>query len=167
MHDDRDNNYTSRITESTSFLSHSDVNESSSPRSRDYDHEHEHDNAVEWVASWCPFVDLHDPTTQRILSFSVGLLHGIAGPGGVLGVIPAVEMQRWTSSVLYLGSFILASTLSMGMFAALYGELTRRIGATAEIIELSLSIFSSAMSMLVGIVWLTLSLLGKLDRLFH
>jgi hypothetical protein len=129
-------------------------------------HDH-HDADVEWAASCCPFVDLHDPYTQRILSFCVGLLHGIAGPGGVLGVIPAVEMQKWTSSVLYLGSFILASTLSMGTFAALYGEVTRRIGATAEMMELALSIFSSAMSILVGITWFSLSMLGKLETLFH
>ena len=32
--------------------------------------------------SWCPLVDMHDPSTQKIVSFSIGLLHGVAGPGG-------------------------------------------------------------------------------------
>jgi hypothetical protein len=114
-----------------------------------------------------PHIDMHDPTTQQIISFSIGLLHGVAGPGGILGVLPAVEMQNWRYSCVYLGSFILSSTISMGSFAALYGELTRRLGATAESVELGLSVFSAAMSIIVGTTWLVLSILGKLDSLFH
>lgn len=129
------------------------------------DYDHHHDFHVE-ECQWCPFINMQDPTTQRILSFSIGLLHGVAGPGGILGVLPAVEMQRWSSSFLYLGSFILASTLSMGSFAALYGEATRRLGTTAESMEFGLSIFSSGMSILVGVIWFVFSLLGKLDDIF-
>jgi hypothetical protein len=55
----------------------------------------------------------------------------------------------------------------MGTFASLYGELTKRIGATTETIELGLNIFSSAMSVIVGSIWFILSILGKLDDLFH
>lgn len=127
---------------------------------------HEHRITVETFA-WCPLLDMHDPLTQRVVSFSIGLLHGVAGPGGILGVLPAVEMVNWRSSFIYLGFFIFASTLSMGTFAALYGELTKRLGATAEYVELGLSIFSSSLSIIVGTVWLVLSLLGKLDEIFH
>jgi predicted membrane protein len=130
------------------------------------DHDHHHDVYVE-ECPWCPFIDMHDPYTQRIISFCIGLLHGVAGPGGILGVLPAVEMQRWSSSVLYLGSFIVTSTLSMGVFAALYGEITRRLGTTTESMELYLSIFSSAMSIIVGCIWFVLSVLGKLDEFFE
>mmetsp|Transcript_26881 Transcript_26881/g.45333 ORF Transcript_26881/g.45333 Transcript_26881/m.45333 type:complete len:326 (-) Transcript_26881:26-1003(-) len=129
-------------------------------------HHHSHKELLD-VCPLIPFIDMHDPTTQRIVSFSIGLLHGVAGPGGILGVLPAVEMQNWRYSCLYLGSFILTSTLSMGTFAALYGEVTKRIGATAESMELALSVFSSAMSIVVGTVWLVLSLVGKLDTFFH
>lgn len=128
---------------------------------------HFHHDAYVEECPWCPFINMHDPYTQRILSFSIGLLHGVAGPGGILGVLPAVEMQRWTSSVLYLGSFIFASTLSMGTFAALYGEATKRIGATTETAELGLSIFSAGISILVGVIWFVLSILGKLGELFE
>ena len=135
-----------------------------------HNHNHHHHHDIISLTEACPFlpyIDMHDPTTQRIISFSIGLLHGVAGPGGILGVLPAVEMQNWRLSFLYLGSFILSSTLSMGMFAALYGELTRRLGATAESVELGLSVFSAAMSIIVGTIWLVLSILGKLDGLFH
>jgi len=115
----------------------------------------------------CSFLDMNDQNTQRILSFAIGLLHGVAGPGGILGVLPAVEMQNWKSSTLYLGSFIFASTLSMGTFAALYGELTKRVGATAETVDFGLRVLSAALSIVVGTIWFVLSLLGKLEDFFH
>ena len=64
-----------------------------------------------------PFLDMKNPVHQKVISIAMGLLHGVAGPGGILGVLPAVEMQHWQSSLLYLGSFMVASTLSMGLFA--------------------------------------------------
>lgn len=137
------------------------------------DHHHHHHHSGQHVeyaveeCSYCPFINMQDPSTQRILSFAIGLLHGVAGPGGILGVLPAVEMQKWTSSVLYLGSFIIASTLSMGTFAAMYGEGTRRLGATTEMMELGLSVFSSGMSIVVGVIWFVFSVLGKLDEFFE
>lgn len=139
---------------------------STNKHSHYHDHDHDHVSLSE-ACPLLPFVDMHDPTTQRVISFSIGLLHGVAGPGGILGVLPAVEMQNWRYSFIYLGSFILASTLSMGTFAALYGEVTKRLGATAESVELALSVFSAAMSIIVGTIWLVLSLLGKLEGLFH
>jgi hypothetical protein len=33
-----------------------------------------------------------DPFMQRIVALSIGIVHGIAGPGGVLGVLPAVQV---------------------------------------------------------------------------
>ena len=131
-------------------------------------HSH-HDDDAKVLAEdcrYCPFIDIRNPITQRIVSFAIGLLHGIAGPGGVLAVFPTVQMTRWQSSSLYLGSFILASTVSMGAFASCYGESTRRLGSS-DAIELGLRIFSSFMSVLVGFVWLSLSILGKLDDFFH
>eukprot|EP01032_Pedospumella_encystans_P031734 gene31734-35823_t len=136
-----------------------------SPQHHEFDsffHDHGDFSAAE-ACPFLPYVDMHDPTTQRVISFSIGLLHGVAGPGGILGVLPAVEMQNWRYSFVYLGSFILSSTLSMGAFAALYGELTKRVGATAESVELGLSVFSATLSIIVGTVWLVLSLLGKLE----
>ena len=118
-------------------------------------------------ASCGTFLDMRDPWTQKVLSFSIGILHGAAGPGAILGVLPAVEMQSWTASFTYLSAFVLSSTLCMGIFAALYGEITKRLGATADCIELGLRVFSSSCSVVVGALWLTLSALGKLDAFFH
>ena len=128
----------------------------------DSHHLQHHHSLLAEDCKWCPFIDMRDPFTQRVVSFAIGLLHGVAGPGGVLAVFPTVQMTSWKSASLYLGSFIIASTFSMGVFASVYGETTRRLGASAESVELGLRVFSSCMSVLVGAVWLTLSILGKL-----
>lgn len=104
---------------------------------------------------------------QQLLSFVVGLVHGIAGPGAILGVLPAVEMQSVSAAALYLTSFITASTLSMGIFAAAYGEITKRLGTTAETVEYGLRLFSCSLSVVIGLLWMALSFLGTLDRFFH
>lgn len=58
-------------------------------------------------------------------SVGIGLVHGVAGPGGVLGVLPALAMHHTENAVVYLGCFCASSIACMGAFAALYGELTQ------------------------------------------
>ena len=71
---------------------------------------------------------IHNPHVQRFAAFGIGIVHGIAGPGGVLGVLPAVELHDKTLAATYLASFCGTSILIMGTFAAGYGELTARVG---------------------------------------
>jgi ABC-type nickel/cobalt efflux system permease component RcnA len=186
-------------------------------------------------------VDIESPLVQRIVAFVVGLVHGIAGPGGILGVLPAVQLHSWQKASLYLGTFCFASTLIMvrgpgrvvrlrlaicmdwtlhmggwmttttsaalytdppndptrprptscgddathgrhspldththtyihtrrpqGIFAALYGELSARV-ASAKKMEFQMEIFSASLSIIVGILWIALTLAGKLSVVF-
>lgn len=114
--------------------------------------------------SWC---DLKDPFVQKIIAFVIGTVHGIGGPGGVLGVLPVVELNDWSASGLYILSFVVSSTLCMGAFAACYGEVTKRLGATADAVEFYINIFSCSLSVIVGLVWFVMSINGKLELLFH
>lgn len=108
-----------------------------------------------------------DSVSQRLLAFVVGVVHGVAGPGAILGVLPAVEMQSWRSSVVYLSSFVVTSTLSMGAFAALYGEVSKRIGSTTELMEFAVSLFSASLSIAVGVTWIAMSYLRRSESSLH
>jgi hypothetical protein len=94
---------------------------------------------------------------KRGIAFVVGIVHGTAGPGGVLGVLPAVQMRSLAKAGLHLMTFCVTSILVMGVVASSYGELTRWAGRDSD---------SGSLSLAVGIVWIVLSALGILDDVF-
>lgn len=102
---------------------------------------------------------------KRCAALCVGIVHGIAGPGGVLGVMPAVVLNDRVKSSLYIVSFCVASIATMGVFAGCYGEVTARVGKAYNISK-CLVLTSSAFAIIVGITWLVLLSLGKLDAFF-
>ena len=116
--------------------------------------------------AWRDKLHMENPIMQRIVAFGIGIVHGIAGPGGILGVIPAVEYNNWAKSILYLGTFCITSTLIMGIFAAIYGEITSKMASTT-LIEYRLGIFSAFLSVAVGVTWIALVAIHKLDEVFE
>mmetsp|Transcript_37143 Transcript_37143/g.49275 ORF Transcript_37143/g.49275 Transcript_37143/m.49275 type:complete len:232 (+) Transcript_37143:399-1094(+) len=115
---------------------------------------------------YCCFPKQKRQSIAGILALGIGLVHGVAGPGGVLGVIPAVHLKNPFLAALYLGTFCVTSTVVMGTFAALYGTYSKRLGAGAVQKEFYMEIFSSCLSILVGFTWIVLLSLGILDDVF-
>ncbi|GMF12882.1 unnamed protein product [Phytophthora lilii] len=113
-----------------------------------------------------PTIDFQNAQTQKCTALLVGIVHGIAGPGGILGVLPAVGLHDTVKSVTYLGSFCVTSIATMGVFAAVYGEATGRLGERSELLAFRISIFSSMLSVIVGVLWLVLAAIGKLQEIF-
>ncbi|DAZ93830.1 TPA: hypothetical protein N0F65_009338 [Lagenidium giganteum] len=113
-----------------------------------------------------PSSDIKNPSTQRWTAFAYGVAHGLAGTGGILGVLPAVVLNNWGRSSAYLLSFCVSSIFIMGVFAATYGEITGRLSQYSETLLYRIGIFSSCVSLVVGIIWVTLSATGQLDAVF-
>ena len=104
----------------------------------------------------------HFCSAGSALSLIAGLVHGLAGPGGVLGVLPAVQIRNPFLGSMYLITFCLFSTLTMGCFAAGYGRLfAKRIGW-----EFRIECISACLSLVVGILWLILVGTGKMEEVF-
>ena len=55
---------------------------------------------------------------------SIGLVHGVAGPSGILAVLPAVVLADAGKSAAYLVAFFAASATAMGALAAIFGYVT-------------------------------------------
>jgi ABC-type nickel/cobalt efflux system permease component RcnA len=113
-----------------------------------------------------PTWDIKDKMTQKLAAFGYGVVHGLAGTGGVLGVLPAVILDNWGRSAAYLLSFCVASILIMGAFAAIYGEVTGHLSRVSDSLQYRVGIFSSCVSLVVGVLWVVLVSTGELDAVF-
>ncbi len=103
----------------------------------------------------------YDPLTRTALAVTVGVVHGAAGPGAVLGVLPAVSLRDPALACGYFGGFLASTVCTMGAFAALYGKLTKALGdAYGDALRRRLMLFSSLCCAVVGVVWIALSLSG-------
>lgn len=162
-----------------------DVSESIEGESSTKDEHSSHGNGcVRTLKSWASNLSI------RTMALGAGIIHGLAGPGGVLGIIPAVQLHSASLATLYLATFCISSTITMGIFATLYGTCTRKLAEshpssgsvtaaasadhvashTASLqkrnrLEFWIESFSACLSIIVGIIWLTLLSLGKLEIL--
>ncbi|TDH66881.1 uncharacterized protein CCR75_003388 [Bremia lactucae] len=110
--------------------------------------------------------DIKNPRTQQLTAFAYGTAHGLAGTGGILGVLPAVFLNDWAKSSVYLGAFCVSSIATMGGFAALYGEVTGQMSRFSDSSLMRVGIFSSCVSICVGLMWVILVSTGTLDEVF-
>uniref|UniRef100_K3X5J4 Urease accessory protein UreH-like transmembrane domain-containing protein n=1 Tax=Globisporangium ultimum (strain ATCC 200006 / CBS 805.95 / DAOM BR144) TaxID=431595 RepID=K3X5J4_GLOUD len=129
--------------------------------------EHEGDDKMQKKKACCANVSFSNPTTQKVTALLVGIVHGIAGPGGILGVLPAVVMDDWVKSVSYLASFCISSIFIMGVFAALYGEVTGRLSRNSNLLEFRIGVFSASFSVVVGVAWIVLQATGQMNKVFE
>lgn len=128
---------------------------------------HVHSHTVSFGELW---------NRKPLLALCIGIIHGISGPGSVLGVVPAIQIHNIGRGFLYLGIFCITSTLVMGTFAALYGIISSTISrrctscctwkrypylTTAIYIE----IFSCFCSFFVGVFFIVLQATHSMDQI--
>lgn len=84
----------------------------------------------------------------------VGLLHGIAGAGPFLALLPAVFLADRRQAVAYVLMYGLGAMLAMGAFAYLAVQFAQRLGSCSSAgYQRALALVSSG-AIVVGTVWL-------------
>ncbi len=89
----------------------------------------------------------HPPS---ILGF--GLIHGLAGAGHLLGVLPSLAMGQ-QAAVAYLAAFLVGGLAAMSAFAFLAGRVVRHEAWVPRALALA-----GATSMVIGAVWIVTSI---------
>jgi hypothetical protein len=119
-----------------------------------------------YCSRMCVYFDMKNPNNSRIASIFIGIIHGVSGPGAVLGLLPALALHNVTKSSIYLSSFCVASIIIMGTYAATWSNITNAIGNQTNIDKYNyyLIIITSSFSLTVGIVWLVLSCTGGISQ---
>ena len=156
---DEDDDRPLPITSGEGSMSLADAPQKYKPRPLNISrHGHGHDHI--------DFSPTEDGLSKKFLSIGIGIVHGVAGPGGILGVVPAVQLHDLWLSILYLGTFCITSTIVMGTFAAAYGILSSRLSENNRTFEFRMEVFSSGLSIFVGALWLILLYTGTLHDIF-
>lgn len=95
----------------------------------------------------------HDAAAHRghaHAAFFVGMLHGAAGTGHLLGVLPSLALPTG-QAVVYLSAYFVAAVLSMGLCGAMMGRFVQRWGQGA-LQRIMYGVSSAAVA--IGAVWI-------------
>ena len=114
--------------------------------------------------------DINDRVSVSALSLLAGIVTGAAGPGGMLAVMPASYYDTISESFSYIGLFMISSTLAMGCVALIYGNITFNFALKnkdSDKLVRGTYYFSSGMSIILGFLWILLTLLGVLGSGHH
>ena len=111
--------------------------------SDDHGHSHYHIHASDHS---------HDESAHRGHShaaFAVGMFHGAAGTGHLLGVIPSLALPT-NEAMIYLAAYLVGAIGSMAGFGAILGKIIRSQGAA----QLRRTMFAVAgLSVSLGAIW--------------
>jgi hypothetical protein len=121
-------------------------------------HPHRHDGVVHVHAHMHP-ANAHHHTGQAHARHShaplwIGILHGLAGTGGVMVLLPAVVIGDLGNYLAYVAAFGAGSVLSMGSFCAGLGGAMSLAGERFRGAGRWVGVGAGSLSLVVGTLWL-------------
>lgn len=123
---------------------------------KDEVHIHAHTHSTEQIHSH-PHKRNHK---QNLLgALGIGIIHGVAGVSHLIAILPTLALPSRIDSVLYLSGFGAGTILAMVAYALTLGIITQK---TDEMnnrkLSVFLRIFGGSAAIIVGIIWIVISL---------
>lgn len=101
----------------------------------------------------------HTKETKKNLSssFSIGVLHGLAGVAHFLLLLPALGFSSQSESIQYIVGFAIGTVLAMTIYTLILGGITKSSTNNKSLLN-TIRVAGGAFALIVGIYWLYLSL---------
>lgn len=114
-------------------------------------HEHEHDGRSHAHLHSHALAGDHD---HGHAVTGVGLLHGLAGSGAAVALIPVIGFDAPGLAILYLVVFAVGTIAAMAVYGLLAGLVVGRAAEGSIRLARTLARVTGAFTVLVGVVWL-------------
>jgi sulfite exporter TauE/SafE len=85
---------------------------------------------------------------------AVGLVHGLAGSGAAVALIPVIGFESPVRGILYLVAFALGTVMAMGLYGLLAGALFGRTADSSVRLARLLARATGVFTVIIGVVWL-------------
>lgn len=102
--------------------------------------------------------DAGDRHVHTTAAFLIGSVHGVAGTGYLLGVLPLLALSSWLDASAYLAGFAMGTIAAMMLFSSLLGLLAQGAGSRAVLVYRRVFAATSALALAVGVAWILLPL---------
>jgi nickel/cobalt transporter (NicO) family protein len=117
-------------------------------------HAHVHDHADGTVHQHVHSHALHEGHDHGHTATAVGLVHGLAGSGSAVALIPVVGFDSPPLAILYLVVFAIGTIVAMAVYGLLAGFVVGRTAENSVRFARLLARVTGSFTIVVGIVWL-------------
>ncbi len=85
---------------------------------------------------------------------AVGMLHGLAGTGPAVALIPLVSLRSTGQGALYLFLFGVGTAAGMAAYALIAGTVAGRLAGISDRVARGVTMFAGVFAVAVGIFWI-------------
>jgi nickel/cobalt transporter (NicO) family protein len=97
---------------------------------------------------------LHAHGGHRHTVTAVGVVHGLAGSGAAVALIPVVAMESPLAGILYLVVFAVGTILAMGVYGLFAGAIVGRTSRSSIRMARLIARITGVATVCIGIIWL-------------
>jgi ABC-type nickel/cobalt efflux system permease component RcnA len=111
-----------------------------------HDHSHSHGGHT-----------IKDHKSERTSSFSIGVLHGLAGVAHFILLLPALGLETRFESAKYIGGFAIGTVLAMTFYTHLLGLVTKKSSNSKPLLN-GIRVAGGFFALIIGVYWMYLTL---------